>query len=99
MTEITDEPMDDEYPLPPDPTGALLPPLMSTEQGVERLQPLLKLLEEQEGESPLMQLLLSVGEILSTLVGIDQRLSQIERSLPSAGSTTPSSSGMPVVLA
>lgn len=100
MDEIeTDDQMDEFPPSPPDPTGALLPPLMSTEQGVERLQALLALLDQSESESPLMMLLTSMGEALAALTGIDQRLSRIESRLPSAGSTMPGSSSAPVAQA
>jgi len=77
-----DEMPDNEFlSLPPDPLPTLLPPLLKTEQGVERLQPLLKLLEEDEGESPIMMLLAYVGEALALLDGLHQRLERVEQRL------------------
>jgi len=89
MDQMPDDQMpgDEFLNSPPDPTPTLLPPLLRTESGVERLQPLLELLKEGEGESPLMQLLMSMGEALALLTGIDQRLSRIESGLTAPGSS------------
>lgn len=49
----------------------------ATHQDVERLLPLLELLEETEGESPIMAILAALGEMAAAIQGLDARMMAI----------------------